>query len=88
MGAAKQVRSDSTTELVDQLLADAPDAMVVLDADGRIAQVNTQAEKLFGYCQEELLGQKPDLLMPKPHGERDVKRQRRQVARSKIRPGC
>ena len=85
MGAAKQVRSDSTMELVDQLLADAPDAMVVLDADGRIVRVNTQAEKLFGYCQEELVGQKADLLMPKPHGERNVKRWPK-VARPKIRP--
>jgi PAS domain S-box-containing protein len=85
MGAAKQARSDSTTELVDQLLANVADAMVVLDTDGRILRVNTQAEKLFGYCQEELLGQKPDLLMPKPQGERIVKGRPGQVARPKIR---
>jgi PAS domain S-box-containing protein len=86
MGVAKQVKYDSTTELVDQLLADAPDAMVVLDADGRIVRVNTQAEKLFGYCQEELLGQKPDLLMPKPHGERTLKRRPGHTMGHKIRP--
>jgi PAS domain S-box-containing protein len=85
MGAARQVK-DRTTEVVDQLLADAPDATVILDADGRMVPVNTEAENMFGYCQEELLGQKPDLLMPKPRAERNVKRRPGQVARSKIRP--
>jgi PAS domain S-box-containing protein len=48
------------------LLEVAPDAMVITGADGRMAHVNTQAEKLLGYSQEQLLGQRIDLLMPKP----------------------
>jgi PAS domain S-box-containing protein len=36
-----------------------------MGADGRIVRVNSQAEKLFGYSQEELMGQKPDLLIPR-----------------------
>jgi PAS domain-containing protein len=70
MGFAKQVKSDRTTELVDQLLADAAGAMVIMGADGRIVRVNSQAEKLFGYSQAELLGQKPDLLLPWPRNVR------------------
>jgi PAS domain S-box-containing protein len=84
MGVAKQVRSDS--ELVDQLLAAAPNAMVILDADSRIVRVNTQAEKLLGYSREELLGQKPDLLMPRRHRGRNVKRRPGHVAPPRIRP--
>lgn len=34
MGAAEQVKSAATTDAVDQLLADAPDAIVILDAHG------------------------------------------------------
>jgi PAS domain S-box-containing protein len=86
MGAAKQMRSDLTTELVDQLFAAVADAMVVLGADGRIARVNTQAEELFGYSQEELLGQKPDLLISTPRRERNVKHRFGQVVLSNIYP--
>src|SRR5262249_52095133 len=35
----------------------APDAIIIMDKDGRIALVNTQTEKMFGYKREELIGQ-------------------------------
>ena len=46
------------------LLEAAPDAMVCVDGDGRIALVNAQAERLFGYGREELVGQLVDMLVP------------------------
>jgi PAS domain S-box-containing protein len=46
------------------LLEAAPDAMVCVAADGRIALVNSQAEKLFGYPRAELADQLADLLVP------------------------
>ncbi len=48
------------------LLEAAPDAMVCVDADGRITLVNAQAERLFGYTRDELVGQRVELLVPDP----------------------
>jgi PAS domain S-box-containing protein len=42
----------------------APNAMLLVDRDGRIILVNTQAERVFGYAREELLGQSMALLVP------------------------
>ncbi len=46
------------------LLESAPDAMVIVARDGRIALVNSQLERLFGYPREELLGKSVDILVP------------------------
>ncbi len=46
------------------LLEAAPDAMVITDRRGRIVLVNAQAEKVFGYAREELLGQLVEALIP------------------------
>ena len=47
-----------------QLLEAAPDALVIVDRDGTITVVNSQAEQLFGYTRAELLGQPVELLVP------------------------
>lgn len=46
------------------LLEAAPDAMVIVGRDGRIALVNSQMERLFGYPRDMLLGQPVDMLVP------------------------
>jgi PAS domain S-box-containing protein len=46
------------------LLESAPDAMVIVSSDGKIALVNKQTEKLFGYMAEELLGHHVEILVP------------------------
>ncbi|MFZ0706318.1 MAG: sigma 54-interacting transcriptional regulator [Candidatus Korobacteraceae bacterium] len=46
------------------LFESAPDAMVLVDRHGRIALVNTQTEKMFGYGREQLVGEPVEKLMP------------------------
>jgi PAS domain S-box-containing protein len=47
-----------------ELLEAAPDAILEVDADGRIVLLNAVAEKMFGYSRAELLGQPVELLIP------------------------
>ena len=55
----------SEAECWFQVLLDAaPDAMVVVDQDGKIVLVNTQTERLFGYQREEILGLDVEVLIP------------------------
>lgn len=47
-------------DIVDQ----APDAILLVDGEGRIAYVNRRADEIFGYEAAELLGQRVEVLIP------------------------
>ena len=68
VGASKIVRDvterHASEERFRQLLEASPDALVVVDEVGRIVRVNKEAERLFGYEREEMLGQPVELLVP------------------------
>jgi PAS domain S-box-containing protein len=60
------VERKQTEEKFRALLEAAPDAMVIVDSQGKIVLVNAQTETLFGYPREELLGQNVEILVPEP----------------------
>ncbi|MEX2570681.1 MAG: PAS domain S-box protein [Gemmatimonadota bacterium] len=53
------------TAYLDQLFESAPEAIAMLDAEGRILRVNAQYTRMYGYTAKEAIGRKPaDLTIP------------------------
>ena len=69
-----------------RLLEAAPDGIVEVDSSGRIVLVNSQAERMFGYRREELLGRSVEMLMPERFRGRHPAHRERYSAHSVIRP--
>jgi PAS domain S-box-containing protein len=51
-------------ERLRRVVESAPNAMVMINANGKIDMVNTQAERLFGYNRAQMLGQSVEMLVP------------------------
>src|SRR5688572_1975298 len=69
-----------------QLLDTAPDAIIVVDADGRIVLVNLQTERLFGYPRAELVGKDVEILIPERFRPTHAGHRRGFVTAPRVRP--
>lgn len=49
---------------MQRLLETAPDALIIVDADGLIRVANVRVETVFGYPRRELIGQPVEMLVP------------------------
>ena len=65
VGEVEDITQRERTEKLFQLVVEsAPNAIVMVDADGKIVLVNSQTERYFGYRREELLGEAVEMLIP------------------------
>jgi PAS domain S-box-containing protein len=72
--------------MFEALFEAAPDAIVLVDRDGRIVRVNQQVETIFGYNREELLGKPVEILLPTRFRGRHVGHRSLYYAKSRMRP--
>lgn len=86
-GVVSPLVTEATTELVfQQLFETAPDAAVVANEAGMIVLVNEQAERLFGYTRNELLGQSLEILIPDRLRTAHLGHRTRYAHEPKVRP--
>lgn len=64
----------------------APDGILLVDADGRIRELNPRAEEMFGYDREELLGEEVERLVPGASREAHRRERREYVRDPEPRP--
>ena len=58
-----------TRGILEAIFESAVDGIIVIDARARVEAFNPGAERLFGYTEEEVVGQNVNLLMPSPYRE-------------------
>lgn len=69
-----------------RLVENAPDAIVGVDVEGRILLVNEQAEKMFGYAEDEMVGLSIEALVPERFHEAHVQHRADYVREPRTRP--
>jgi PAS domain S-box-containing protein len=78
------VRENGT--LFEKLYERSPDAMIVVGETGTIECVNVQAEALFGYPRERMLGQQIEMLVPERLRDRHEAQRVNCMKSAKLRP--
>jgi PAS domain S-box-containing protein len=77
---------DLNREGFRHLFETAPDAIVIVDAEGRIVLVNQQVERLFRFSRDELLGNEIEILIPGRFHGTHVRQRKEYKASPEVRP--
>lgn len=77
---------DDSEAYFRNLLESAPDAMIIIDEQGKIAIANAQAEKMFGHERQSLLGQTIEMLLPNRLRKRHVEHRKAFASDPRLRP--
>jgi PAS domain S-box-containing protein len=87
VGEVEDITQRIRTEKLFQLVVEsAPNAIVMVNPEGRIVLVNSQTEKYFGYRRDELLGQPVEILIPERLRDQHPEYVRSFKAESRSRP--
>src|SRR2546430_8805989 len=76
-----KLREDIAQAVIQAL----PDAMIVVDEEGKIFLVNHEAELMFGRLRKELLNMPVELLLPQRFRERHVEHRAKFMAEPRTR---
>ncbi len=68
------------------LLETAPDAIVIVDENGRIELANKRSESVFGYDRSEMIGRQIEMLMPERYHSAHVRHRNGYCAEPSARP--
>ena len=83
----RDISADNTSEAYFRnVLESAPDAMIIIDHFGKITVVNRQAEEMFGYDRDDLLGKEVEMLLPESVRERHISHRAGFAANPTLRP--
>lgn len=88
MGLLSQAKRDLKTanNRLASLLEATPDALIIAGTDGRILFANAQADRVFGYPREDLIGSDVEILMPFRFRETHIRHRTNFVAGAVVRP--
>jgi PAS domain S-box-containing protein len=69
---AEEESAGKDRTLFERLFEFSPDAITLVDGEGRIRRINAQVEAMFGYARDDLLGRPIEMLLPERFRERHV----------------
>lgn len=79
-------RLTGAPEVMARVFEFSPDGLILVSGDGRIMEVNGQAERMFGYDREEIVGQFVEVLLPQRVTAKHIAYRTAYLAAPRLRP--
>jgi PAS domain S-box-containing protein len=75
-----------SSDIVGSVLDSAPDAMIIIDAEGVIVFANRQVSALFGHERADIVGKNVEMLLPERFRQRHIGHRRGYTGNVRVRP--